>query len=78
MEIFLCQTEHSRGVLRQREDHRWGDHQEEVHPEGQQPVLHSQRVESVEEEGTDLVRWRWKFQQAVEKSPVPKVLSEKW
>ena len=54
-----------------------GDCQEEVHPEGQQPVLHSQRVERAEAEA-GLVWQRWKFQQAVEKSPIPKVLSEKW
>ena len=70
--------EHSRGVLRQREDHRQGDHQEEVRPEGQQPVLHSQRVERAEAEEAGLVWQRWKFQQAVEKSPMLKVLSEKW
>ena len=44
---------------------------------GQQPVLRSQKVERVEAEA-GLVRWRWKFQQAVEKSPMWKVLSEKW
>ena len=77
MEIFLHWMEHSRGVLRLREDHRRGDHQEEVHPEGQQPVLRSQRVERAEVEA-GLVRQRWKFQQAVEKSPMPKVLLEKW
>ena len=54
-----------------------GDCQEEVHPEGQQLVLHSQRVERAEAEA-GLVRQRWKFQQAVEKSLMPKVLLEKW
>ena len=77
VEIFLRRTEHSRGVLRQKEDHRWGDHQEEVRPEGQQLVLHFQRVERAEAEA-GLVQQRWKFQQAVEKSPMLKVLSEKW
>ena len=70
--------EHSQGVLHQREDHCRGDCQEEVCPEGQQPVLHSQRVERVEAEGAGLVQRRWKFQQAVEKSQMPKVLLEKW
>ena len=54
-----------------------GNRQEEVRPEGQQPVLRSQRVERAEAEA-GLVRRRWKFQQAVEKSPMRKVLSEKW
>ena len=44
---------------------------------GQQPVLRSQKVERAEVEA-GLVRQRWKFQQAVEKSPMRKVLSEKW
>ena len=61
----------------QREDHRRGDHQEEVCLEGQQPVLRSQKVERAEAEA-GLVRQRWKFLQAVEKSPMQKVLSEKW
>ena len=77
MEIFLRWTEHSRGVLHRQEDHRRGDHQEEVRPEGQQPVLRSQKVERAEAEA-GLVWRRWKFQQAVEKSPIWKVLSEKW
>ena len=49
----------------------------EVRPEGQQPVLRSQRVERAEAEA-GLVRRRWKFLQAVEKSLMWKVLSEKW
>ena len=53
-----------------------GNRQEEVRPEGQQPVLRSQRVERAEAEA-GLVWRRW-FQQAVEKSPMRKVLSEKW
>ena len=69
--------EYSRGVLRQREDHHWGDRQEEVCPEGQQLELCFQRVERAEAEGAGLVRQRWKFQQAVEKSLMPKVLLEK-
>ena len=35
------------------------------------------KVERAEAEA-GLVQWRWKFQQAVEKSPMQKVLSEKW
>ena len=70
--------EHRCRVLHQREDHRQGDHQEEVCLKGQQPVLHSQRVEKAEVKGAGLVWRRWKFQQAVEKSLMLKVLSEKW
>ena len=68
--------EHSQRVLCQREDHHQGDHQEEVCLEGQQPVLCSQKVERAEAEA-GLVQRRWKFLQAVEKSLMPKVLSEK-
>ena len=69
---------HSQRVLCQREDHCQGDCQEEVCPKGQQLVLRSQRVERVEVEGASLVQQRWRLQQAVEKSLMLKVLSEKW
>ena len=40
-------------------------------------MLRSQKVERAETEA-GLVQQKWKFQQAVEKSPMLKVLSEKW
>ena len=44
---------------------------------GQQPVLRPQKVERAEAEAGS-VRRRLKFQQAVEKSLMRKVMSEKW